>query len=146
MEALICSITAAGPVANRPPHMRCAPPTGCATFDSSAGILSAAGGDGGCLMVKRVVPALGGGVLGCGGGGGGLGGFEIRGRGHAAFDRRRRRFGAAAQRDPRELYPGKSGTTSAHRAVSRRRRQGDHAAAVRRQAGAAESLGDLVRP
>src|SRR5215510_11020385 len=63
MEALICSITAAGPVANRPPHMRCAPPTGCATFDSSAGILSAAGGDGGCLMVKRVVPALVGAVL-----------------------------------------------------------------------------------
>src|SRR4030095_2427591 len=63
MEALICSMAAAGPAANRPPHMRCAPPAAAGTVNPSSTVLPAGWGGGGDLMVKRVVPALVGSVL-----------------------------------------------------------------------------------
>src|SRR5215470_15993647 len=63
MEALIRSMTAAGPAANRPPHMRCAPLFPSGRVKSASTLLSAGWRDGGFLMVKRVVPALVGAVL-----------------------------------------------------------------------------------
>src|SRR5262245_48656859 len=80
MEALICSMAAAGPAANRPPqrrstppaagpaanrppHMRCTPPAAGGTVNPSSTILPAGWGDGGGLMLKRVVPAVVGAVL-----------------------------------------------------------------------------------
>src|SRR6476646_9797250 len=58
MEALICSITAAGPAANRPPHMRFALPVVADGVNPSSTVLPAVSGAGGNLMVKRVVPGL----------------------------------------------------------------------------------------
>src|SRR5215813_6154710 len=66
MEALIRSITAAGPAANRPPHMRLVLPAGAGAVNPSSTILPAGWGDGGGLMLKRVVPALFGAVLAAG--------------------------------------------------------------------------------
>src|SRR6202007_3354308 len=63
MEALICSITAAGPAANRPPHMRFALPAAADAVNPSSRMLPAGGGDGGGLMLKRVVPGLVGAAL-----------------------------------------------------------------------------------
>src|SRR5262249_15035386 len=56
-------MTAAGPAANRPPHMRWVPPLPSVRVKPASTLLSAGWCDGGCLMFKRVVPALVGAIL-----------------------------------------------------------------------------------
>jgi thiol-disulfide isomerase/thioredoxin len=59
----MCSITAAGPAANRPPHIRFALPWDDDTVNPSSTIPAALCVEGGGLVLKRVVPALLGAVL-----------------------------------------------------------------------------------